>query len=116
MKKDVVLFIDDNFTFTVYERTGEQQLSQVISAGKQRLENIDSWFIDGVKCYSNSYQKIIPIENFKPLVWYYNTIANEKEKIEIKELFKNNLYAALNKYVEIYQAYNIAAGANLVKE
>lgn len=115
-KKEYTLFINDNFTFTVYERTGEQQLSQVISCGTQRLENLVEWFDDNVKCYLESYHKFIDIDLFKPLIWYYNTVASDSEKFEIKELFKNNVYAALNKYTELYQAYFIKAGADLVRE
>lgn len=114
--KDYTLFINDNFTFTVYERVTNNQLSQVVSCGTQRLENLVEWFDDNVKCYLENYHKFIDIDLFKPLIWYYNTMASDSEKFKIKELFKNNVYTALNKYTELYQAYSINAGADLVRE
>lgn len=115
-KKEYTLFISDNFTFTVYEIEQGHQLRQVYSCGVQRLENLVEWFNENVKCYLEYYHKFIDMDLFKPLIWYYNTIASDNEKLELKELFKQNIYAALNKYTELYPAYSIKAGADLVRE
>lgn len=115
-KKEYTLFISDNFTFTVYEKDQGHQLRQVYSCGVQRLENLVEWFNENVKCYLEYYHKFIDIDLFKPLIWYYNTTASDNEKLEIKETFKQNVYEALNKYNELYQAYSIKTGANLVRE
>lgn len=63
-KKEYTLFIDKNKkTFTVYTKTSPSQLSQVVSYGVQRLENIIEFSGGNIKCYLENEHKFINIKD-----------------------------------------------------
>ena len=121
-KKEYTLFISDNFTFTVYEIEQGHQLRQVYSYGVQRLENLYDvyWELleydkNVVKCYLESEQRFIDVDLFIPLIWVYKHTKDDEQQLW-KDRFKENKYTAIQKATEIYQAFQIAAGADLVRE
>lgn len=121
-KKEYTLFISDNFTFTVYERTAENQLSQVISYGVQSIENLYNvyWELlkydkNVVKCYLESEQRFIDVDLFIPLIWVYKHTKDDEQQLW-KDRFKVNKYTTIQKATEIYQTFQISAGADLVRE
>lgn len=121
-KKEYTLFISDNFTFTVYEIEQGHQLRQVYSYGVQRLENLYDvyWELlkydkNVVKCYLESEQRFIDADLFIPLIWVYKHTKDDEQQLW-KDRFKENKYTAIQKATEIYQAFQIAAGADLVRE
>lgn len=120
-KKEYTLFINDNFTFTVYEIEQGHQLRQVYSYGVQRLENLYDvyWELDydnnTVKCYLESEHRFIDADLFIPLIWVYKHTKDDEQQLW-KDRFKENKYTAIQKAAEIYQAFQIAAGADLVRE
>lgn len=121
-KKEYTLFISDNFTFTVYEIEQGHQLRQVYSYGVQRLENLYDvyWELleydkNVVKCYLESEQIFIDVDLFIPLIWVYKHTKDDEQQLW-KDRFKENKYTAIQKATEIYQAFQIAAGADLVRE
>ena len=121
-KKEYTLFINDNFTFTVYEIEQGHQLRQVYSYGVQRLENLYDvyWELlkydkNVVKCYLESEQRFVDVDLFIPLIWVYKHTKDDEQQLW-KDRFKDNKYTTIQKATEIYQAFQIAAGADLVRE
>lgn len=121
-KKEYTLFISDNFTFTVYEIDQGHQLRQVYSYGVQRLENLYDvyWELlkydkNAVKCYLESEQRFIDVDLFIPLIWVYKHTKDDEQQLW-KDRFKVNKYTTIQKATEIYQAFQISAGADLVRE
>lgn len=121
-KKEYTLFINDNFTFTVYEIEQGHQLRQVYSYGVQRLENLYDvyWELldydnNTVKCYLESEQRSIDVDLFIPLIWVYKHTKDDEQQLW-KDRFKVNKYTTIQKATEIYQAFQISAGADLVRE
>lgn len=121
-KKEYTLFISDNFTFTVYQIDQGHQLRQVYSYGVQRLENLYDvyWELlkydkNVVKCYLESEQRFIDVDLFIPLIWVYKHTKDDEQQLW-KDRFKVNKYTTIQKATEIYQAFQISAGADLVRE